>query len=192
MATAPRFGWMVIALVLLALGCKDPDSGHSAIFQSIFGETHTQPRDSVVFRNVYFGESVEEVAKHEQGDPKYNDAFGLSYDLPSVAGEVVQVQYYQVPSDKAGVASILLEVELPDEYVAVSLYREIEEYLNLRYGPPRGLQGNYSWESEDWNTMAFLHLTESKRRIILNFLPLNGLKPPIEMTDSIPNQNVNP
>lgn len=187
-----RTGWLALALLLGVMGCKNPGSRHSAIFNNIFGETEANAPDSLIFRKAYFGEPMNEIAKHESGDPVYNDFFGLEFDLPSISGEVVHVMYYQNPMNKDGLASIHIEADLPDEFQAVGLYREIEEYLNLRYGPPKGWQGNYSWESEEKDTQAYLSLTDSKKRILLNFLPINWFNPPIEMTDSLFNQPMNP
>lgn len=178
--------WLALVAIMGWVGCQNPQSIHSDGFVAIFGQDAPAKRSEYVLRKVRFGDSLVTVAGQEKGDPVYRDEFGLSYEMSVADGPQITLSYFQHPVDQNGVASILVEAYMPDEFSSINLYREIEEYLNLSYGPPRGLQGNYSWESEDWNTRVYLQLAETKRRLSLNFLSLSGLNPPLEIPSTSP------
>lgn len=165
----------ISSLWLINVSCVDTQVLRSELFQSIFID------DSSTFRNVYLGETLQDVLNQEKDHrPIHQDAFGLKFDLE--VSPICQMTVHYLPqSMKSGglespeIASIVANVILTSEVETARLYNEIEEHFNLLYGREnlKGKYGNYSWScSKDYISSMEIRLIlgESQKNIMMNFV----------------------
>ncbi|MCS7073914.1 MAG: hypothetical protein NZ108_05565, partial [Bacteroidia bacterium] len=79
------------------------------------------------------------------------------------------IEFYRADTNHSTVESIVVNLTLGEEVVAVPLYEQIAEHLKQKYGIPDQQLGNYIWRVKDQNLQIHLRWLNSKREISLCF-----------------------
>lgn len=161
-----REKWTTIVLCfsfcLLIWGCGDSNPTAESLVEQLFGQADG------VFRGLGVGSTAEEVKKQEGGNPRFEDQWGLQYEINLGESRELLIDYLLEDSSRR-VKSIVALLSLRDEVEASEQFNAIETRLSRDYGVPDGSFGDYFWGPQRVNLSIQLRLLENKSSLSLNF-----------------------
>ena len=162
------FQYVMMACLLLLLGCQGPQQAHSAEFTALF-----RSEEAPGFRGYRPGDPLAKVLEQEEGAARTADAYGLVYEIILGEEKTARIDYM---SREGGtprrLSAIVVQVKTPEEAAASELYTEIEAFLRGRHGVPNGSFGQYRWRDEESELEVELRMLSDKKSFSLNFAGL--------------------
>lgn len=147
---------------------------NNVVLRNTKGENITLDFSSLNKLNTYFAFRGSEPGVHlnwimnmEPSDPVFKDSLGLSYSYSLEGGKYFQVDYYITErSNRKLLQSVILEAFISNESDAITLYNEMTQWMNQKYGKPLGQLGDFSWLNAQKGFLHTLQLTAGRKNIL--------------------------